>query len=82
MCRAGTPARCRRGWQASRAGQAESIISKILSDEALNLGQQGDPELPKDLVEKLTMFRKVYDFMVALLFLFLIFLTVAVTYCI
>ncbi|CAB9517008.1 expressed unknown protein [Seminavis robusta] len=67
---------------AKQAIDAENIIEKILSDEAMDLGENGTPDIPKDLASGLDVFRKLYDGMAFSLFIFVILLTGFVTYCV
>ena len=80
----------------TREIEASNIISKLLSDDILffeidnndnnsnndNNNNDDSSTLPKQLVRKLYDFRRVYNQLAFLLFLYSLFLTVAVTYCI
>lgn len=65
-----------------RSDQQASIVSKILSDEAMELGEDGTAGLPAELIQKLNLFRRLYDCMTLGLFLLVVILTASVTFCI
>lgn len=61
--------------------EATEIIEAVLSDDIIGLPPDGN-DLPKGLIEEIHQFRKIYNGLAFLLFLFCMFLTTSVTYCI